>query len=82
MCQKAIYPGSFDPVTYGHIDIILRAKKIFDTVIVAVAHNSQKKPLFSLEERVQMLKEATSGMDGVIIGDFDGLVVDYARKNN
>ena len=82
MCQKAIYPGSFDPVTYGHIDIILRAKKIFDTVIVAVAHNSQKKPLFSLKERVQMLKEVTSGMDGVIIGDFDGLVVDYARKNN
>lgn len=82
MCQKAIYPGSFDPVTYGHIDIILRAKKIFDTVIVAVAHNSQKKPLFSLKERVEMLKEVTSGMDGIIIDDFDGLVVDYAKKNN
>lgn len=82
MCQKAIYPGSFDPVTYGHIDIILRAKKIFDTVVVAVAHNSPKKPLFSLKERVQMLKEVTSGIDGVIIDDFDGLVVNYARKNN
>ena len=82
MCQKAIYPGSFDPVTYGHIDIILRARKIFDTVVVAVAHNSRKKPLFSLEERIQMLKEVTSGIDGVIIDDFDGLVVDYARKNN
>ena len=82
MCQKAIYPGSFDPLTYGHIDIIRRARKIFDTVVVAVAHNSRKKPLFSLEERVQMLKEVTSGIDGVIIDDFDGLVVDYARKNN
>lgn len=82
MCQKAIYPGSFDPVTYGHIDIILRAKKIFDTVVVAVAHNSRKKPLFSLKERIEMLKEVTSGIDGVIIDDFDSLVVDYARKNN
>lgn len=82
MCQKAIYPGSFDPVTYGHIDLIQRAQKIFETVIVAVAHNAQKKPLFSIKERLDMLKEATAGMDGVIIEDFDSLVVDYARKQN
>lgn len=82
MCQKAIYPGSFDPVTYGHIDLIQRAQKIFETVIVAVAHNSQKKPLFSIKERVAMLKKATDGMDGIIIEDFDSLVVDYARKHN
>ena len=82
MCQKAIYPGSFDPVTYGHIDLIQRAQKIFETVIVAVAHNSQKKPLFSIKERVDMLKKATDGMDGIIIEDFDSLVVDYARKHN
>lgn len=82
MCQKAIYPGSFDPVTYGHIDLIERAQKIFETVIVAVAHNTQKKSLFSVKERMEMLKNATSGMDGIIIDDFDGLVVDYARKHN
>ncbi len=81
MCQKAIYPGSFDPVTYGHLDIIQRAQRLFDTVVIAVAGNSQKKPLFSVKERLEMLKKATQGMDGVIITHFDGLVVDYARKN-
>lgn len=82
MCQKAIYPGSFDPVTYGHLDIIQRAQRLFDTVVVAVARNSQKKPLFSVKERLDMLRKATQDMDGVVITDFDGLVVDYARKNN
>lgn len=82
MCQKAIYPGSFDPVTYGHIDLIERAQKIFDTVIVAVARNSQKESLFSASERVEMLKNATAGKEGIIIDHFDGLVVDYARKQN
>ncbi|TAN59346.1 pantetheine-phosphate adenylyltransferase [bacterium] len=83
MCQKAIYPGSFDPVTYGHIDLIERAQKIFDTVIVAVARNSRKESLFSFSERVEMLKSATAGLgEGVIIDHFDGLVVDYARKHN
>lgn len=80
MCQRAIYPGSFDPVTHGHIDLIKRAQEIFSEVIVAVAHNPHKKPLFSLKERVQMLKIATSEMKGVVVDDFDGLVVDYARK--
>lgn len=80
MCQRAIYPGTFDPVTYGHIDIIKRAQDIFSEIIVAVAHNPHKKPLFSVEERVKMLKEATLGMRGVEVDSFDGLVVDYARR--
>jgi len=80
MCQRAIYPGSFDPVTYGHIDLIKRAQEIFSEVIIAVAHNPHKKPLFSIKERVRMLKVATSGMKGVEVSDFNGLVVDYARK--
>ena len=80
MCQRAIYPGSFDPVTYGHIDLIKRAQEIFSEIIVAVAHNPHKKPLFSVKERVRMLKVATSGMKGVEVSDFNGLVVDYARK--
>ncbi|MFC1675134.1 pantetheine-phosphate adenylyltransferase [Candidatus Omnitrophota bacterium] len=80
MCQRAVYPGSFDPVTYGHIDLIKRAKEIFSEVVVAVAHNPIKEPLFTVKERLALLKEATSGISGVIIDDFEGLVVDYARK--
>lgn len=80
MCQIAIYPGTFDPVTYGHIDIIKRAQEIFSEVIVAVAHNPHKKPLFSVKERVQMLKKATADIKGVEVTDFDGLVVEFARK--
>src|SRR3989338_10668672 len=80
MCQKAIYPGSFDPVTYGHIDLIKRAQDIFSEVIVAVAHNPTKRPLFNVKERVDMLKRATRDLKGIIIDDFDGLVIDYARK--
>ena len=81
MCQKAIYPGSFDPVTFGHIDLIKRAQEIFGEVTVAVAHNPHKHPIFSVRERVAMLKEATKDMPGVVVDDFDGLVVDYARKS-
>ncbi len=81
MCQIAIYPGSFDPVTYGHIDLIKRAQEIFSDVIVAVAHNSHKHPLFSVKERVGMLKKATSGLKGIRVEDFNGLVVDYAVKH-
>jgi pantetheine-phosphate adenylyltransferase len=80
MCQKAIYPGTFDPVTYGHIDLIKRALTIFDEVIVAVAHNPQKKPIFSVKERVEMLKRATAGLSRVTVDDFQGLVVEYAQK--
>lgn len=80
MCQKAIYPGSFDPITYGHIDLIKRALSVFEEVIVAVAHNSDKKPIFSIKERVEMIKEAVKDLDNVSVADFDGLVVDFARK--
>ena len=80
MCQKAIYPGSFDPITYGHIDIIKRALKIFSEVIVAVADNSSKDPLFTTEERTKMVKQATKDLDGVTVESFDGLVVEYAHQ--
>jgi len=80
MNKKAIYPGTFDPVTNGHIDLIKRAKAIFPELIVAVAHNSRKNPLFSVQERVAMLKKAVSGMKGVEVADFNGLVVEYARR--
>ncbi|MCX5710029.1 MAG: pantetheine-phosphate adenylyltransferase [Candidatus Omnitrophica bacterium] len=81
MCQRAIYPGTFDPVTYGHIDLIKRAQDAFSEVLVAVALNPYKKPLFSLKERVAMLKKATADLKGVEVVEFDGLVVDFARKN-
>ncbi len=80
MLSQAIYPGTFDPVTYGHIDLIKRASRLFPKLIIAVAHASWKEPLFTVEERVRLLKKATSGISGVIVEDFDGLVVDYARK--
>ena len=79
MRNIAIYPGSFDPITYGHLDIIKRAVKIFDKVIVAVAHNSEKDHLFNVSERVELLKKATRGIKGVEIDNFHGLVVDYVK---
>ena len=81
MLPTAIYPGSFDPVTFGHIDLIKRASKIFDHVIVALAKNVQKHPLFDLEERLAMLKTATKGIKGVTVVTFEGLVTEYARRN-
>ncbi len=80
MGRLAIYPGSFDPVTYGHIDLIKRANSIFSKVIVAVASNPQKKPLFDVEERGAMLKEATRGMKGIKVETFEGLIIKYARQ--
>ncbi|MBI2104949.1 MAG: pantetheine-phosphate adenylyltransferase [Candidatus Omnitrophica bacterium] len=80
MTSRAIYPGTFDPVTYGHIDLIRRARTIFDEVIVAVAHNPGKGPLFTVEERMQFLRHATRSMRGVVIDHFDSLVVDYVRR--
>jgi len=79
---QVVYPGSFDPITYGHIDIIKRAAGIFDEVIVAVAHNVEKEPFFSVKERVAMLKKATAHIKNVRIDDFKGLVVDYVKKRN
>ena len=80
--SRAIYPGSFDPVTFGHLDIIRRASKIFDEVIVGILNNPEKSPLFSVEERVKMLKEVTSDLPNVKIDSFSGLLVDYTAKNN
>ncbi len=80
MKSRAIYPGTFDPVTYGHIDLIKRARKIFDEVIVAVAHNPAKAPLFTVEERIQLLRRSTRSLRGVSIDHFDSLVVDYVRR--
>ena len=78
----AIYPGSFDPVTNGHLDLIERGTKIFDRLIVAILRNLEKEPLFSLPERVEMLEEVTRPWSNVEVDVFDGLLVDYARKRN
>ena len=76
----AIYPGTFDPVTFGHIDLIKRAARIFDKVVVAVAPSKAKGVLFSVDERVDLLKDAVSGIGNVTIDKFEGLVVNYAKK--
>ena len=76
----AVYPGSFDPATYGHLDVIRRAAVSFDKVIVGVLHNSSKSPLFSVEERVKMLEEATKDLTNVRIVPFHGLLIDFARQ--
>ena len=76
----AIYPGSFDPVTNGHLDLIERGEKMFDRLIVAVLKNVEKEPLFSVPERVDMLREVTKRWDSVEVDVFEGLLVDYARK--
>lgn len=78
--KRAIYPGSFDPVTNGHVDIILRSSKIVDKLIVGALNNSAKKSLFSVEERVSMLKELTKDLPNVEVTSFDGLLVDYMRE--
>ncbi len=78
--MKAIYPGSFDPVTSGHVDIIERAARVFDEVVVAVAVNMEKEPLFTVSERVEMLREASGHLDNVQVDYFRGLTVDYVEK--
>lgn len=80
--KSAIYPGSFDPVTYGHLDVIQRAANIFDELTVSVLHNVGKTALFSVEERVKMLEEATKDMPNVKVDSFSGLLIDYARSKN
>ena len=79
---RAIYPGSFDPVTYGHLDIIERSCKIADELIVGVLNNNAKMPLFSVEERVKMLKEVTANLPNVEVQSFEGLLIDFVRKND
>ena len=78
--RRAIYPGSFDPVTNGHLDVVERARKLFDEVIVAVAHNDEKQPLFTLQERLDLLRETFGKIDNVRIASFNGLLVDFAVK--
>ncbi len=76
----AVYPGSFDPVTNGHLDVIERSLKIFDKVIVAVGDNPEKKPLFTTDERTEMLKSSTKNMKNLEIDSFNGLMLDYVKK--
>ena len=80
MVKRIIYPGTFDPVTLGHLDLIRRAVQTFDVLIVAVASNPHKNPLFSLEERLDMLKEVTKDTKNIEIDHFEGLLIDYVRK--
>jgi pantetheine-phosphate adenylyltransferase len=80
VARAAACPGTFDPVTNGHLDIIERASRLFDGLVVAVLENPGKRPLFSVEERLAMLKEATSEISGVEVISFDGLLVDLARR--
>jgi len=82
MASIAVYPGSFDPVTYGHLDIITRGAKVFDKVIVAVLHNRNKQPLFTVEERVNLLINTTGHLQNVEIDSFNGLLIDYMNKKN
>ena len=77
----AVYPGSFDPVTLGHLDIITRSAKMFDHVIIGVLNNTSKTPLFSLEERVNMLNDAVSELNNLSVQCFNGLLVDFVKQN-
>ena len=79
LMRRAIYPGSFDPVTNGHLDVIERARKLFDEVIVAVAHNDEKQPLFPLKERLDLLRKTAGKIDNVRIAEFKGLLVEFAK---
>ncbi len=80
MNKIVLYPGTFDPITKGHVDVILRAKKIFDKVLVAVAVSKEKNPMFEVGKRVEMIKMATAKYDNIIVKPFDTLMVDFAQK--
>ncbi len=82
MSRLAICPGSFDPITNGHLDIIQRGAQIFDKVIVAVFNNQSKSPLFTIEERLYLIKESTKDIPNVVVDYSEGLLIDYARKKN
>lgn len=79
---KAIYPGSFDPVTLGHLDIIKRSSKVVDELVIGVLVNKNKKPTFTIEERLDMIREAVKGIPNVTVQYFEGLTVEFAKKNN
>ena len=78
--KRAVYPGSFDPVTYGHLDVIKRASEMFDVLVVSVLNNKMKSPLFSVEERVKILNEATKDIPNVEVDSFTGLLINYAAE--
>jgi len=80
--KKAIYSGTFDPITNGHMDIIKRGLKVFDEIIIAVALNERKKPMFDLDKRIKLVEEATNQLDGIRVVPFDNLLVDFAKKEN
>ena len=80
--KRAIYPGSFDPITFGHLDMIERCSPMFDEVIIAVLKNSAKKSLFSADERVSMIKDLTAGFDNIRVESFEGLTIDFAKKKD
>jgi pantetheine-phosphate adenylyltransferase len=80
--RLAVYPGSFDPITNGHLDIIRRGARVVDKLVVAVLHNSQKTPLFTVEERTDLIRRVTADMDNVEVDSFDGLLVNYIHKRN
>lgn len=79
--MRALYPGSFDPLTLGHLDLIERAARLFDSVVVAVLQNPGKQPVFSLEQRLEQIRRATAHLSGVEVGSFDGLTVDFAGRS-
>ena len=81
MHNKAIYPGTFDPVTNGHLDLIERGAKMFQHVVIGVANNPSKKPLFNLDERVALAKQVTSHLPNVVVVGFSGLLIDFAKDN-
>ena len=78
--MKAVYPGSFDPITYGHVDLVRRSLSIADSLIVGVLANTNKRPLFTLEERVDMVRRSFKGLKRVDVQPFDGLLVDFLRR--
>jgi len=78
--KKAVYPGTFDPVTYGHLDVIKRGSKIFDELIVAVGHNPLKKPIFTVKERMDMLSENTREIQNTRVDCFEGMLTDYMKE--
>ncbi|EDL64736.1 phosphopantetheine adenylyltransferase [Bacillus sp. SG-1] len=82
MSSIAVCPGSFDPITYGHLDIITRGAKVFDKLYITVLNNSSKKPMFSVEERMELIREVTKDIPNVVVDSFQGLLMDYAKSVN
>ena len=80
--RKAIYPGSFDPITLGHLDIIKRSSVLFDEIVILVLYNSEKNALFSIDERVSMVKELTKNFSNIVVLSYEGLLIDFAKEEN